>query len=247
MKFQSKFLHFHSRKCILKCHQQTESNQPQHVNTLRQRQNGRYFTDDIFKCIFLNKKVWISLKISLKFVPMVRISNIPALVQIMAWRRPGNKPLSESMMISLQIHICVTRPQWVKKISTDLRCGEEHHAVFLERSTSCSNLISTPRIQQILKGMKETVMLKSSCCVFKFKDQSRYAPSQWQMSLHCNDWSLISKDISLASMMPMLQTRDIDGLVQDCSNSIANSLELLQCCAKSFVYLQERQHMFVDK
>ena len=42
--------------------------------------NGRYVADDIFKCIFLNENAWISLKISLKFVPKVRIDNIPALV-----------------------------------------------------------------------------------------------------------------------------------------------------------------------
>ena len=83
------------------------------VNTLRPRQNGRYFPDAIFKCIFLNENAWISLKISLKFVPKVRINNIPALVQMMAWRRPGDKPLSEPMMASLLTHICVTRPQWV--------------------------------------------------------------------------------------------------------------------------------------
>ena len=58
-------------------------------NTLRPRQKGRHFADDIFKCIFLNENAWISLKISLQFVPKVRINNIPALVQIMAWRRPG--------------------------------------------------------------------------------------------------------------------------------------------------------------
>ena len=57
------------------------------------------FPDDIFKCIFLNENVWISLKISLKFVPRIQISNIPALIQIMAWRRPGDKPLSEQMMV----------------------------------------------------------------------------------------------------------------------------------------------------
>ena len=32
----------------------------------------------------------------------------------MAWRRPGDKPLSEPIMVSLLTHICVTRPQWVK-------------------------------------------------------------------------------------------------------------------------------------
>ena len=85
------------------------------VNTLRPRQNGRHFPDDIFKCIFLNENIWISIKISLKFVPKGPINNNPALVQIMAWRRLGGKPLSEPMMVSFLTHICVTRPQWVNK------------------------------------------------------------------------------------------------------------------------------------
>ena len=84
------------------------------LNTLRPRQNRRHFADDIFKCIFLNDNIWIPIKISLKFVPKGSITNIPALVQIMAWRHPGDKPLSEPMMINLPTHICVTRPQWVK-------------------------------------------------------------------------------------------------------------------------------------
>ena len=84
------------------------------VNTLRPRQNGRHVADDIFKCIFWNENVSIAIKISLNFVPKGPINNIPALVKIMAWRRPGEKPLSEPMVISLPMHICVTRPQWVK-------------------------------------------------------------------------------------------------------------------------------------
>ena len=59
------------------------------------------------------KNAWISPKISLKFVPKVRINIIQALVHIMAWCRPGDKPLSEAMMVSLLRHICVRRPQWV--------------------------------------------------------------------------------------------------------------------------------------
>ena len=86
------------------------------INTLRPRQNGRHFPDDTFKRIFLNDNVRISIKISLKFVPKGPIINIPALVQIMAWCRPGDKPLSEPMMVSLLTHICVTRPQWVNEI-----------------------------------------------------------------------------------------------------------------------------------
>ena len=84
------------------------------INTLRPRQNGRHFADDMFKCIFLNENVWIPIEISLKCVPKVPINNIPSLVQIMAWRRSGDKSLSEPMMDSLLTHICVTRPQWAK-------------------------------------------------------------------------------------------------------------------------------------
>ena len=69
------------------------------VKTLRPRQNGRHFPDDIFKWIFFNENVWISINISLKFVPRGPINNMPTLVQVMAWRRPGDKPLSEPMMV----------------------------------------------------------------------------------------------------------------------------------------------------
>ena len=84
-------------------------------STLRPRQNGRRFADDIFKCIFVNENVSISIKNPLKFVPNGPINNIPALVQIMAWRRPGDKPLSEPMMVYLPMHICVTGLQWVNR------------------------------------------------------------------------------------------------------------------------------------
>ena len=49
--------------------------------------------------------------ISLKSVSDGPINNIPASVQIMAWRRPGDKQLSEPMMARLPTHMCVTRPQ----------------------------------------------------------------------------------------------------------------------------------------
>ena len=68
-----------------------------------------------FNCILFNENVWIPIKISLEIVPKVRINNIPALVQMMAWYRPGDKLLSEPMVASLPTHICVTRPKWVKK------------------------------------------------------------------------------------------------------------------------------------
>ena len=69
------------------------------------------------KPIFLNENIQIPIKIWLKFVPKAPINNIPTMVQIMAWRRPGDKPLSETMMVCLLTHICITRPQWVKSLS----------------------------------------------------------------------------------------------------------------------------------
>ena len=62
-------------------------------------QNGWHFTDDIFKRISVNEKFCILIKISLKFVSKGPIDYNPALVQIMAWRRIGDKPLSEPMLI----------------------------------------------------------------------------------------------------------------------------------------------------
>ena len=56
-------------------------------------------TTSIFKCIFLNENVWIPIKIPMKFVSKGPIDNIPALVQIMAWRRSDDNPLSEPMMV----------------------------------------------------------------------------------------------------------------------------------------------------
>ena len=81
------------------------------INRLRPKQNGCHFSDSIFKCIFLNKKVSVSLKISLKFVPKGSINYILALVQIIAWCHSCNKPLCETMMVSILTHICFTRPQ----------------------------------------------------------------------------------------------------------------------------------------
>ena len=138
-----------------------------HFNTLRPRQNGRHFADDIFKCIFVNENLWIPIKISLKFVPKGPINNIPALVQIMARRRPGDKSLSEPMMLRLPTHICVTRPQWVKF---------EYHEI----SSVYNTYFSCPIIWQFSTeqwyNAGEKVMAKRNFRRFGFKI------SLWQVS-----------------------------------------------------------------
>ena len=53
--------------------------------------------DDIFKSIF-NESVWISIAISLKFIPKGPVDYKSALVQVIAWHRTSEKPLPESML-----------------------------------------------------------------------------------------------------------------------------------------------------
>ena len=69
------------------------------LKTLRSRQDGRHFPDDIFKCIFVTENVSVPINISLKFVQSYpRIGS-------------GDKPLSKPMTVMPLTHMCVTRPQ----------------------------------------------------------------------------------------------------------------------------------------
>ena len=139
------------------------------VNPLRPRQNGRHFAGDIFKCIFLNENVWIPIKISQKFVPKDPINNIPALVQIMAWRRPGDKPLSEPMVVILPTHICVTRSQWVNSF-------ESYHVRFLhwciEQSIHSPGARSLNDLRAYNRGRTDNITtakkVQKACAYFKW-------------------------------------------------------------------------------
>ena len=69
------------------------------VITMRLKQNGHHFAEYILKLVFLDKKCYILIEISLKFVPKGQINNKPALVQMMAWCQTGTKPLSELTIV----------------------------------------------------------------------------------------------------------------------------------------------------
>ena len=71
------------------------------INSTLPGQNGSHFAGDIFRCIFVNEKFGILIKISLKLIPMGPIVINTALVKIMAWRWLGDKPLSEPMLTRL--------------------------------------------------------------------------------------------------------------------------------------------------
>ena len=83
-------------------------------NTLRPRQNGCHFTDNIFKCIFFNENFWILNEISLKYVPYGLIDNLEALVQIRVWCQMAASHYLEQCWYVLLIHVCITGPHWVK-------------------------------------------------------------------------------------------------------------------------------------
>ena len=87
----------------------------------------RHF-DDIFTCIFVNEKLCILIKISLKFVPKGPIYNNPALVSITNWRRRiGDKPSYESMLTRSLTHICGTRGRWHGKPGHDMHFPQFEH------------------------------------------------------------------------------------------------------------------------
>ena len=123
-------------------------------NTLRPRQDGRHFADDIFMCIFFNENCCILIKFSLKYVRKGPIDNNTALVEIMAWRRSGDKPLSQPMMISLPTHICVTRPQWVKNQLPILKLYPKSHCRWpkKDRAVGIDNMCLCTEIRGIRRG-----------------------------------------------------------------------------------------------
>ena len=68
------------------------------INSSPPGQMAVILADDIFKWIFLNEYGRIPIQISLKFVPGSPVDKKPALVQVMAWRRTGDKPLPQLML-----------------------------------------------------------------------------------------------------------------------------------------------------
>ena len=69
--------------------------------------------DDISKRPYLNEILRILIEISLKVVPKGPIDNNPVLVEIMTWRRIGDKPLSEPMLTRFTDAYMLHYGRWV--------------------------------------------------------------------------------------------------------------------------------------
>ena len=78
------------------------------VDSSPPQQNGRHFTDGLFKWIFMNEKFCILIQISLKCPPNASIDNKSALVEVMARCQIGDKPLPEPTWTQFLMHICGT-------------------------------------------------------------------------------------------------------------------------------------------
>ena len=80
-------------------------------NTLRSRQNGIHFPDDIFKCIFMNNKFCILIPLLMRFAPKGQVINKSALVPVIAWHQPTKNSLITAVIFSEFAHlflVCIT-------------------------------------------------------------------------------------------------------------------------------------------
>ena len=80
-----------------------------------------HFADDIFKYVLLKDFFNVLIQILLKLVPRGSIDNKPVLVQTMAWRWAGDKPLSETVISQVaDVYIRVTLSWWAKRFAVHL-------------------------------------------------------------------------------------------------------------------------------
>ena len=81
-------------------------------NLISPGQNGRHLAD-ILKRIFTNEEFCIFIQISLKFVLNGPINKKSVLIQVKAWRRIGDKPLPEPMLIQFtDVHMSLGEVSW---------------------------------------------------------------------------------------------------------------------------------------
>ena len=142
--------------------------------------------------------VWIAIKISLQLVPKGPINNIFALVQIMSWRWPGDKPLFETTTVSLFTHKCITRLQW---LNTQIKFPTLHGSqswmflysctVQISQSTlhpneAKSHQCSSTIIQEMICCRMEQINHLSRCATLI----NKYQKDSTQCSCHTNDFAI---------------------------------------------------------
>ena len=108
------------------------------------------------------------------------------LIQIMAWRRPGDKPLSEPMMVSLPTPIHVTRPKWVNDMGFCVR------SAFVKKY----NIQLTVRFISVKKDIYECLWLYACACACMGRHDCFQIPPLCNQLFPCSKWyDIISKFI----------------------------------------------------
>ena len=100
------------------------------LNTLRLRQE-RHFVDDIFKCIFFNENITLSMKMSPRVVSQGPLDNTSSLVEVMARHRTGDKPLPKSMMTQITD---AYRPHTAAMCGIKVLCTQHIHAIVRQKA-----------------------------------------------------------------------------------------------------------------
>ena len=136
----------------------------------------------------------------------MRINNISALVQIMAWRQPGDEPLSEPMIVSILTHICVTRPQWVKKPLLEPILTKTHDLGYLDLVCKTDGFVIwflivdvCPTDSRTTSGWWTLVQKTSVCCCQLNRTPSSSMSSRVQVSLQ--DFKLMWAQLSVKARL----------------------------------------------
>ena len=105
------------------------------TNTARLNQNGLSFPENIFKCIFFNESIKLSINIPLKFAPNKQYSSNGSDND---WHRLGDQPSPQPMVVNLLMHIFTTLPlelmpfglRWTKPgYKSNIMTGSNRHYI----------------------------------------------------------------------------------------------------------------------
>ena len=129
----------------------------------------------------------------------------------MAWRRPGDKPLSEPMMASLLTHICVTLPQWLNETGTSLDLYNVTNCTgnllwCFTKITFSGNILHNSHYQQCTYAITK----KKWCKIIPYRESDNIAAVffswlienswQWHWIQHCPNDQIVT--VTIVTLRP---------------------------------------------
>ena len=116
---------------------------------------------------------------------------LPTTLQWCGTRAPESEIMSNSTLVQLQL---LSIFLMIKLCITSYCIGKIEHLYLLKRPCWTYFLTFLPhslRLKGVVMSSALCFWVQASICLYIYKcmDQSRYGPSQWETSLHCNDVS----------------------------------------------------------